>query len=318
LGALSLSYHPARKGPYNPILNNEAFHHVSPAYAVRFQKAGETEEAYVERLAQELENKIKELGPDTVAGFVAETVVGATTGAVPAPKGYFKAMKSVCEKYDILFMLDEVMCGMGRMGTLHAWESFGDGAAPDIQTCAKGLAAGYQPLGAVLLSGKVSQGLKTGSGFMKHGFTYQANPLACAAALAVQKVIAEEDLLSRCKESGKLLSSLLRTRLASPSPAAPYIFDIRGGGLFWGIEFSGHENKYRPSEPGERLAIKLQAICLQNGLIVMGFSGGADLEGVSGEHLLLAPALTATSAEIEAIANIVVASIESVVADFKA
>jgi E3 ubiquitin-protein ligase TRIP12 len=142
--------------------------------------------------------------------------------------------------------------------------------------------------------------------------------LACAAALAVQKVIADEDLLSRCQKNGELLSSLLRTRLASPSPAAPYIFDIRGGGLLWGIEFSGHENKYQPSHAGERLAIKIQAKCLENGLIIMGFSGGADLEGVSGEHLVLAPALTCSSNEIETIADILVTSIESVVAEFKA
>jgi len=313
---LSLSYHPARKGPYEPILNNEVFHHVSPAYAARFKEAGESDEAYVERLRAELENKIKELGPETVIGFVAETVVGATTGAVPAPKGYFKAMKSVCEKYSILFMLDEVMCGMGRMGTLHAWESFGDGVAPDIQTCAKGLAAGYQPLGAVLLGAKVAQGLKAGSGYMMHGFTYQANPMACAASLAVQKVIIEENLLERCRENGDLLSSLLRKRFAAPSPAAPYIFDVRGGGLLWGIEFAGFEGKYKPGSPA-RLAIALQARCLENGLVLMGFSGGADVEGRTGEHLVLAPALNCTAEEIEAIVEIVVKSVESVVAEFE-
>jgi len=140
--------------------------------------------------------------------------------------------------------------------------------------------------------------------------------VACAAAMAVQQLIVEEDLLARCRENGHLLSSLLRKRFAPPSPAAPYIFDIRGGGLFWGIEFSGHESKYRPTSPGERLGIKIQARCLENGLIVMGFSGGADLVGNSGEHILLAPAFTCTPAEIETIVDLVIKSVESVVAEF--
>ena len=140
--------------------------------------------------------------------------------------------------------------------------------------------------------------------------------MACAAALAVQQLIMEENLLARCRERGNLLSSLLRQRLSSPSSAAPYVFDIRGGGLFWGIEFAGHEGKYMPSVPGERLALKIQARCLENGLIIMGFSGGADIEGISGEHIVLAPAYTSTPAEIETIADIVVKSIESIVAEF--
>jgi E3 ubiquitin-protein ligase TRIP12 len=169
---LSLSGHPARRRPYEEILHHENFHKVSPAYAKRFRHREETEEQYVERLRQELEDKFLELGPDTVIGFVAETVVGATTGALAAPNGYFKAMKSVCRKHGALFILDEVMSGMGRMGTTHAWESFGDNEPPDIQAVAKGLGGEYASIGAVLMSKQVADGIRDKNGFWKHGHTY--------------------------------------------------------------------------------------------------------------------------------------------------
>jgi len=171
VAALSLSGHASRRAPFDEILQHENYHKVSPAYAKRFQKANESEEQYVERLRQELEDNILELGPDTVIGFVAETVVGATTGVVPAPKGYFRAMKSVCRKYGVLYILDEIMCGMGRMGTTHAWESFGDNEPPDIQTVAKGLGGGYSCIGAVLMSKEVADVV----GCWKHGHSFMVS-----------------------------------------------------------------------------------------------------------------------------------------------
>ncbi|THH12821.1 hypothetical protein EW146_g7335 [Bondarzewia mesenterica] len=314
ISALSLSGHPVRRAPYEVILNHENFHHVSPAYAKRFQKPDETEEQYVERLRQELEDKFIALGPDTVIGFVAETVVGATTGAVAAPKGYFKAMKSVCKKYGALFMLDEVMSGMGRMGTLHAWESFGDGEAPDIQAVAKGLGGGYAAIGAVLVSKQVADGVRDGSGFWKHGHTYQANPVSCAASLAVQKFIASENLLEKGRPQGEYLGSLLRSRLQSANTlAAPYTFDVRGGGFFWGIEFdfTGPEAS-KVDLKGKAFAIVLQARCLEKGLIIMGLTGGANLEGTRGDHCLLAPAFNVTREEVEKIADIFVEVTDSI------
>ncbi|KAI0287811.1 pyridoxal phosphate-dependent transferase [Russula brevipes] len=227
---LSLSGHPTRRTPYEDILQHENFHKVSPAYAKRFQCMEETEEQYVKRLRQELEDKFLELGPDTVIGFVAETVVGATTGALAAPKGYFKAMKSVCRKYGALFILDEVMSGMGRMGTTHAWESFGDNVPPDIQAVAKGLGGGYASIGAVLMSKQVADGIRGKDGFWKHGHTYMAHPLSCAAAIAVQKVIVEENLLENGRQMGVRLAQLLRGRLQSPGALAqPFVFDVRAG-----------------------------------------------------------------------------------------
>ncbi|KAJ3996321.1 hypothetical protein F5050DRAFT_1571693 [Lentinula boryana] len=312
IATLSLAYHPGRRGPYEALLDHENYHHVSPAYAARFQNVGETEEQYVQRLAKELEDKFVELGPDTVIGFVAETVVGATTGACPAPKGYFAAMKAICHKYGALFILDEVMSGMGRMGTTHAWESFGDGAAPDIQAVAKGLGGGYASIGAVLMSKTVAEGIRGKSGIWKHGHTYQANPLVCAASVAVQEVIASENLLENCRVQGAYLFQLLHERLRGPNAlAAPYVFDIRGGGLFWGIEFDFESPEAaRVEMKGQKFAMTVQARALENGLIIMAFTGGSNLEGTKGDHTLLAPAYNVTKAEIEKIVDVFVDTVE--------
>ncbi|KAL0579002.1 hypothetical protein V5O48_002997 [Marasmius crinis-equi] len=320
VATLSLSYHPGRRAPYEAILNHDNFHHVSPAYAARFQNPDETEEQYVGRLRKELEDKFIELGPDTVIGFVAETVVGATTGAVPAPKGYFKAMKEVCHKYGALFILDEVMSGMGRMGTTHAWESFGDGEAPDLQAVAKGLGGGYASIGAVLISSKVADGIRSKSGFWKHGHTYQSSPLACAASIAVQKVIDSENLLENCRKQGAYLASLLKDRLqGANSPAKPYVFDIRGGGLFWGIEFDFDtpEAIKAIDLKGQGFAMLVQAQALEKGLVIMGFAGGSNLEGTKGSHVLLSPAYNVTKEEIEKIVDVLVDSIEEVLTQHK-
>ncbi|KAI9573982.1 hypothetical protein HD554DRAFT_2202087 [Boletus coccyginus] len=313
LSTLSLAHHPSRRAPYADILDNEHFHHVSPAYTKRFQKTHETEEQYVEHLRQELEDKFIELGPETVIGFAAETVVGATTGVLGAPKGYFAAMKSVCEKYGALFILDEVMSGMGRMGSLHAWQSVGDGAAPDLQAVAKGLGGGYASIGAVLLSPKVARGIRGGSGLLKHGHTYQAHPLACAASLAVQRVIREENLLPRVVQNGELMGKLLHQGLrAEGAMAKPFTFDIRGRGAFWGIEFdfSGHEEML--GFKMQTFAMLVQARCLKNGLIAIGMNGGANLDGSKGDHIILSPAYNATTEEIEKIVEIFVKSVDEI------
>ncbi|KAF5383775.1 hypothetical protein D9615_003562 [Tricholomella constricta] len=330
LATLSLAYHPTRRSLYVEHLDSKHFHHVSPAYAKRFQKSDETEEQYVERLRQELEDKFIALGPDTVIGFVAETVVGATTGVLAAPKGYFKAMKSVCDKYGALFILDEaspfinaytkthmsfltqIMCGMGRMGSLHAWETLGDGAAPDIQAVAKGLGGGYATIGAILLSKKVADGIRDGSGFWKHGHTYQGQPIACAAALAVQKVIESENLLENIRVQGAYLESLLQKGLQGPNAfAAPYTFDIRGAGGFWGVEFDFTEAPSLDFK-GNPFAMRVQARALEHDVIVMGMTGGANLEGTKGDHIILAPAYNVRKEEVEKIAAVFVQSVEEI------
>lgn len=314
LGTLSCAFHPTRRAPYEAILDHDNFHHVSPAFYKRHRNQNETEEQYVERLKKELDDKFVALGPETVIGFVAETVVGASTGVVAAPKGYFKAMKSVCDKYGALFILDEVMSGMGRMGTLHAWESFGDGIAPDIQAVAKGLGGGYATIGAILISQKIADGIRDNSGLWKHGHTYQAHPLACAAALAVQEVIESENLLENIRIQGAYLKHLLQERLTGPNAlAAPFVFDIRGSGGFWGIEFdltglAAASLNLR----GEPLAMAIQARALENGLIVMGMTGVANLEGTRGDVIILAPAYNVTKEEIDKIVEVFVESVEGV------
>src|SRR5262249_42482204 len=168
-------------------------HHIDPCFAYRFAEPGESEEAYGQRAANLLEQKIQELGPDTVMAFIAETVVGATAGAVTPAKGYFKRVREICDRHGILLILDEVMCGMGRTGSLPACEQ--EGIAPDLMPIAKGLGGGYEPIGAVLLARKIHDAFASGSGFFQHGHTYMAHPLACAAGLAVQETIQRENLL---------------------------------------------------------------------------------------------------------------------------
>ncbi|KAF8324112.1 PLP-dependent transferase [Clavulina sp. PMI_390] len=311
VATLSLGHHAGRRAPYTDILNNVTFHHVSPAYAFRFKKPEESEEQYVQRLADELEAKFQELGPDTVAAFAAETVVGATTGCVPAPKGYFAAMKKVCDRHGALFILDEVMSGMGRMGTLHAWESFGDGVQPDIQAVAKGLGGGYAPMGALLMSKRVSEGIRDQNGFWKHGHTYQAHPVSCAAALAVQKVVIKENLLEACQPRSKQLETLLRAALQGPNTpeyVSKYVADIRGGGLFWGIEFeTGPEEAKKLG--GVRFGIALQDNALtKQHMVIIGMGGTVD--GVRGDHAILAPPLNVTEQEVQEIVDRFVTAVE--------
>ncbi|OBZ73839.1 hypothetical protein A0H81_06383 [Grifola frondosa] len=308
LGTLSLAYHPTRRAPYAAILDDRNFHHVSPAYAKRFQKPGETEEQYVERLRQELEDKFLELGSDTVIGFVAETVVrdhrrrGAT-------QGLFQAMnKFVMVHFGFASQLDRQDWALYMHGR-HSGRGH-----PDIQAVAKGLGGGYASIGAILMSKKVADGVRDSAGFWKHGHTYQAHPLACAASLAVQKVIVDEKLLENVNVQGPYLESLLRARLQAPNAlAAPFTFDIRGRGAWWGIEFdfTGPEAA-RLDFKGTQFAIAVQARCLQNGLIVMGLTSGANLEGTRGDHCMLSPAYNVTKEQVEAIVDIFVASVEEI------
>jgi adenosylmethionine-8-amino-7-oxononanoate aminotransferase len=194
LGALAAGGNAWRREPYAPLLSS-SFSHVTPAFAYHEKHEGETDAAFVARLGSELEAEFQRLGPDTVAAFIAEPVVGATAGCVPAPEGYFRSVREICDRHGALLILDEVMCGMGRTGTMHAWQQ--EGIAPDIQAIAKGLGGGYQPIGAMLANGKIIDTIRAGSGAFQHGHTYLAHPLACAAALAVQEVIRDENLLDR-------------------------------------------------------------------------------------------------------------------------
>lgn len=279
LGALSVGGNPGRRTVYEPILLPANY--IAPCYAYRGQAEGETPEAYGMRVADELEAKIQELGPETVIGFIAETVVGATLGAVPAVPGYFKRVKEICERHGILLILDEVMSGMGRTGSLFACEQ--EGIAPDIVTCAKGLGAGYQPVGACILSEEIYQTIVSGSGAFQHGFTYIGHAAACAGALAVQQAIEREDLLANVRRRGEQLTQALHERFGQH----PNIGDIRGRGLFLGLELVADRSNKQPFEPDLRLFARIKHHAMEQGL--MCYPGGGTVDGRAGDHVLLAP-----------------------------
>ncbi|MBR0743397.1 aspartate aminotransferase family protein [Bradyrhizobium japonicum] len=294
LGALAAGGNAWRRAPYAPLLSG-AFSHVTPAFAYHEKHEGESDAQFVARLAAELEGEFQRLGPDTVAAFLAEPVVGATAGAVTAPDGYFKAVREICDRHGALLILDEVMSGMGRTGTTHAWEQ--EGVAPDIQAIAKGLGGGYQPIGAMLASGKIIDTIRSGSGAFQHGHTYLAHPLACAAALAVQDVIREDRLLDRVKERGKQLEQRLTERFGNHR----HVGDIRGRGLFWAIELVADRAGRTSFDPALKLNQKIKAEAFANGLGC--YPGGGTVDGVRGDHVLLAPPYIASADEIDLIVD---------------
>ncbi len=305
LGALAAGGNAARRAPYAPLLSG-AFSHVSPAFAYRERRDDESEAAFTARLAAELDAEFRRLGPDTVAAFVAETVVGATAGCVTAPEGYFRAVRAVCDRYGALLILDEVMCGMGRTGTLHAWEQ--EGIAPDIQAVAKGLGGGYQPIGAILASERVVAPLREGSGAFAHGHTYLAHPIACAAALEVQRVIAEEDLLARVRSAGALLERRLTERFGNHR----HVGDIRGRGLFQALELVTDRGSRTPFDPGLRLHARVRQAAFARGLVC--YPMGGTIDGVRGDHVILAPPYIATDDEIDVIVERVGAAVDDAIA----
>ncbi|MCR8549639.1 aspartate aminotransferase family protein [Salipiger sp. P9] len=279
LGALATGGNLWRREPFAPLLID--VHHVAPCYAYRGMAPGESEEQYGERLAAEIEAKVTELGPETVMAFVAEPVVGATAGAVPAVPGYFKRIREICDRYGILMILDEVMCGMGRTGTLFACEQ--DGVAPDICAVAKGLGAGYAPIGAMLCSAEIYAAIETGTGFFQHGHTYLGHPTSCAGACAVLERLVDDGLLGRVAPTGALLRAALEERFGQN----PHVGDIRGRGLFLGVELVADRESKTPFDPSKGVAGKLKKAAFAEGLICYPMSGTID--GQNGDHVLLAP-----------------------------
>ena len=279
LGALAIGGNAWRREMFAPILAPS--HHIAPCYAYRGLKAGETAADYGRRMADELDAKILALGAENVIAFVAETVVGATLGAVEPAPGYFERIREICDRHGVLLILDEVMCGMGRCGTLHAIEA--EGVTPDLMVLAKGLGGGYAPIGAVLASADVMAAFERGSGAFMHGHTYMAHPLACAAALAVQRTIREQDLLANVRVQGARLKTLLAARLGDH----PHVGDIRGRGLFCGVELVADRATKAPFDPALRVHSHIKSEAMQRGLLVYPMGGTVD--GRSGDHVLIAP-----------------------------
>jgi adenosylmethionine-8-amino-7-oxononanoate aminotransferase len=292
LGALSAGGNMMRRAVYEPLLS-PAFSLVSPCFAYRFRESHETDEQYVQRLADELEAEFQRLGPQNIIAFCAETVVGATSGCVTALPGYFPAMRRVCDRHGALLILDEVMCGMGRTGTMHAWQQ--EDVTPDIQVVAKGLGGGYQPIGAILISKRVIDALRHGSGSFMHGHTYQAHPVACAAALAVQQVIRDEDLLSNVVAMGEHLEAALQDRFGNHR----HVGDMRGRGLFRALEFVAERDSKTSFSPAFKLNERIKEAALSRGLAV--YPMGGTIDGRHGDHVIISPAYIATPSDIDTI-----------------
>ncbi|HVB66468.1 MAG TPA: aspartate aminotransferase family protein [Acetobacteraceae bacterium] len=305
LGALAAGGNMARRVVYEPILA-EAFSHVSPCFAYRFQNEGETDAAYVDRLAGELEAEFTRLGPETVAAFIAEPVVGATAGCVPALAGYFERVRAICDRHGALLILDEVMCGMGRTGTMHAWEQ--EGVVPDLQIIAKGLGGGYQPIGGILIAAKIVAGVAAGSGAFLHGHTYQAHPVACAGALEVQRIIREDGLLANVRAMGTRLEAALMDRFGNHA----HVGDIRGRGLFQAIELVADRASKRVFDPALKLHERVKRAALERGLAV--YPMGGTIDGRQGDHVLIAPPYIVTAGEIDMIVDRLGAAVDAALA----
>lgn len=291
LGALATGGNQWRREQFQPLLVET--HHIDPCYAYRLQEPGESDGEYATRAARQLEEKILALGGDTVMAFVAEPVVGATAGAVPPVGDYFRQIRAICDKYDVLLILDEVMCGMGRTGTLHACEQ--DGVVPDLLAIAKGLGGGYQPIGAVLLSDHIYRALAQGSGFFQHGHTYMGHPMAAAAALAVQQVIRRDNLLDNVRAMGDRLDERLRQRFANHH----HVGDIRGRGLFKGIELVADRAAKTPFDPALKVHARIKREAMARGLMV--YPMGGTIDGKRGDHVLLAPPFIVTDRDVDTI-----------------
>jgi adenosylmethionine-8-amino-7-oxononanoate aminotransferase len=291
LGALAIGGREAQREKFAPLLIET--HHVSPVYEYRERPAEESASDYAERLARELENKISALGSDKVMAFIAETVVGATLGAVPAVPNYFQRVREICDRHGILLILDEVMCGMGRTGTLYACEQ--EGVRPDMVAIAKGMGGGYAPIGALLISGEIFRSIADGSGAFAHSHTYMGHPLACAAALAVQQIIRRDDLLANVRRQGAHLARRLGERFGNH----PFVGNVRGRGLLQGVELVVDRGSKEPFDPRLKLHARINREAMTRGLMVYPMGGTAD--GIRGDHVLLAPPFIADTAAVDTI-----------------
>jgi adenosylmethionine-8-amino-7-oxononanoate aminotransferase len=307
LGALAVGGNAWRRAQFEPLLIET--HHIDPCYAYRMQREGESDADYAARAAQALEDKIVEIGPDRVIAFVAETVVGATSGAVPPVGDYFKRIRAICDRYGVLLILDEVMCGMGRTGTLHACEQ--ERIAPDLMVVAKGLGGGYQPIGAVMLTDRITEAFTKGSGAFQHGHTYMGHSVAAAAALAVQDVIRRDGLLANVVGMGARLERRLKERFGQH----PFVGDIRGRGLFWALELVSDRASKRPFDPVAKLSARVKREAMARRLMV--YPMGGTIDGVNGDHVLLAPPFIVEGSQIDAIVERLGASLEAALADVR-
>lgn len=302
LGALAVGGNAWRRAQFSPLLMRAE--HVAPCYAYRDIKEGESDTDYGLRVADELEETVQRLGKDCVIAFIAETIGGATQGATLPVPGYLRRIREICDRYGILLILDEVMCGMGRTGSLFAYEQ--EGIVPDIVVIAKGLGGGYQPIGATLVSKKIFDAIRGGSGFFQHGHTYLGHPIACAAALAVQQTVCTENLLANVREQGCALLSELRERFKHH----PNVGDVRGRGLFIGIELVAMRDTKTPFDPARKLHQAVKREAMTRGLLC--YPMGGTIDGERGDHVLLAPPYIINRSHVDEIVNKLATTVDAV------
>ncbi|KZY39986.1 hypothetical protein A3731_38130, partial [Roseovarius sp. HI0049] len=303
IGALSAGGNEWRRAQFGPLLLDVT--HIDPCYEYRLRHDGESLEDYGLRAAQALEDELLRVGPENVMAFMAEPVVGATAGTLTPAPGYFKRIREICDQYDILLILDEVMCGMGRTGTLFACEQ--DGIAPDITCIAKGLGAGYQPIGAMLCSARIYKTIEEGTGFFQHGHTYNGHPTACVAGLAVVSAILDRGLLPRVQAQGEKLAH----RLADRFGQHPHIGDLRGRGLFHGIEIVADRDTKEPFDPSLGISAKIKKAAFEEGLVCYPMSGTID--GKHGDHVMLAPPFIISDAQLDEITDKLATALEKAI-----
>ncbi|GAB5374035.1 MAG: aspartate aminotransferase family protein [Acuticoccus sp.] len=303
LGALAAGGNEWRRRQFAPLLA-DAFSHIAPCYHYRDATPDETPDAYGERAAAELEAEIQRLGPETVAAFIAEPVVGATMGAVPAVPGYFKRVREICDRHGVLLILDEIMCGMGRTGDLFAADH--EGIAPDMILIAKGLGAGYQPIGALLVTEAIHRTIAEGSGFFQHGHTYMGHPTACAAGVAVLTAMEERNLIANVREMGALLYETLEARFGQH----PNVGDIRGRGLFLGMELVADRDSKAPLPSEDKINAKIKKAAFARDLMV--YPMGGTIDGVRGDHILIAPPFIITERDVAEIVDRLAGALDDV------
>ena len=302
MGALSAGGNAWRRAQFGPLLIDMS--HIDPCYEYRLKRDNETPEEYGQRAANLLEEELLRVGPENVMAFAAEPVVGATAGALTPAPGYFKRIREICDQYGILLILDEVMCGMGRTGSLFSCEQ--DGVAPDILCIAKGLGAGYQPIGAMLCSREIYETIQNGTGFFQHGHTYLGHPTAAAAGVAVVTALLERQLVPRAKVQGEKLMSALQTRFGQH----PNVGDIRGRGLFLGVELVADRDTKAAFDPSRKIAAKIKTTAFDEGMICYPMSGTID--GQTGDHVLLAPPFIISDDQIDELVEKLSVSVEKV------
>ncbi|PTB40115.1 uncharacterized protein TrAFT101_004844 [Trichoderma asperellum] len=306
LSSLALTAKAAVQKPFEPIMLNDNVSFVSMPNLYRGMHPGETEAHYVDRLARELDEEFERIGPSRVCAFVAETASGTSMGCLTAPSGYFKAVREICDKHSVLLILDEVFCGMGRTGSMHAWEQ--EDVYPDIQTVAKGLAAGYAPISMLLMNQRIVDTIQAGSGFFNHGHTYSSHAVACAAALAVQRIIKRDNLLQNIQTTGDCLGRGLRAALGDH----PHVGNIRGRGLMWAVEFVNDRKTKEPFPLKERVASRIKSAGLKDPWNIALNAGMGTADTIAGDHITITPPYNITVEEVELIIDRIKGVVEEV------